>query len=78
MAIVVGSPIPVAGLDPLDKILTTVQMEWQARCRYPFATKSGAELYTLQWRLLCSYSMNFVSQMPGATYWKCITDNVTC
>jgi len=63
MAIVVGSPTPATKFDALD-ILITVQMEWQTRCRCPFATKSGAELYdTLQWRLLCSYSMTFVSQM---------------
>ena len=63
MAIVVGSPIPADELGNLDDILTTFQIEWQTRCRYPFTTKAGAELYTLQWRLLCSYSMNFVSQM---------------
>ena len=64
MAIVVDSLIPADEVSRLDyQILTTLQIERQTRCRYPFATKSGTELYTLQRRLLCSYSMNFVSQM---------------
>jgi len=63
MVIVVGSPIPANKLILLDDILTTQQMEWKTHCKYPFTTKSGAERYTLQWWLLCSYSMNFVSQM---------------
>ena len=63
MAIVFGSPIPAGNLSLLDDILKTLQMEWQTRCAYLFAMESIAELYTPQWRLLCSYSMNFVSQM---------------